>query len=128
MFMPMLSISIPIFRSKYNAQQRENELMQKASREKYNNTLNMFEAELHSTKNQLDNATRKITLYHTQSELVRTTLNLMLQEFASGKGDLSSVIQVQRQLLSYLLKKEEAIIDYNMMVANVQKLISTNDK
>jgi len=128
MFMPMLSMSIPIFRNKYNAQQRESELLQKASREKYNNTLNMLEAELHNTKNQLDNAKRKIILYGTQSELVRTTLKLMLQEFSSGKGDLSSVIRTQRQLLNYLLKKEEAIIDYNMMVANVKKLISISDK
>ena len=128
MFMPMLSMSIPLFRNKYDAQQRENELLQKASREKYINTLNMFEVELHSTKNQLDNAERKIRLYQTQSELVRTTLNLQLQEFASGKGNLSNVIQVQRQLLDYLLKEVEAIIDYNMMVANVQKLLSTNDK
>jgi outer membrane protein TolC len=128
MFMPMVSISIPFFRKKYNAQQRENELLQKASHEKYINTLNMFEAELHSTKNQLENAAKKITLYHKQSELVRTTLNLMLQEFASGKGDLSNVIQVQRQLLDYLLKKGEAIVDYNIMVANVQKLISIKGK
>jgi outer membrane protein TolC len=128
MLMPMLSMNIPIFRNKYNAVQRESELLQKASREKYINTLNMFEAELHITKNQLDNAARKITLYQTQSELVRTTLNLMLQEFASGKGDLSNVIQVQRQLLDYSLKRVEAIVDYNMMVANVQKLISTNEK
>ena len=128
MFMPMFSMSIPIFRNKYNAQQHESELLQKASREKYNNTLNMLEVELHNTKNKLDNATRKIILYGTQSELVRTTLKLMLQEFSSGKGDLSSVIRTQRQLLNYLLKKEEAIIDYNMMVANVKKLISINDK
>jgi hypothetical protein len=46
MFMPMLSVSIPVFRNKYNAQQRENELLQKVSHAKYINTLNMFEAEL----------------------------------------------------------------------------------
>jgi outer membrane protein TolC len=76
----------------------------------------------------LDNTERKINLYQTQSELVRATLNLMLQEFASGKGDLSNVIQVQRQLLDYLLKKAEAIVDYNMMAVNVQKIISINEK
>lgn len=125
MIMPMVSISIPIYRSKYKAQQRENVFLQQASREKYINTQNMLEAEFYRIKHQLDDAGRRISLYRKQAELAQTAYNLIVQEFASGKNDLSNVIQVQRQLLDYELKTAEAVADYNIMTANIQKLISS---
>jgi outer membrane protein TolC len=51
----------------------------------------------------------------------------MVQEFVSGTSDLTNVIQVQRQLLDYQLKNVEAIADYNIMAASIQKLISFKD-
>ena len=128
MIMPMVSVSIPVYRSKYRAQQRENAFLQQASREKYADTRNMLEAELYRIKRQLDDAARRIALYRKQKELAQTAFNLMIQEFASGKNDLSNVIQVQRQLLDYELKTAEAVAGYNTMVANIQKLMSDYDK
>ncbi|PXV66764.1 outer membrane efflux protein [Dysgonomonas alginatilytica] len=127
MIMPMVSVSIPIYRNKYKAQQKESKFWWQASREKYTNTLNTLEAELYKTKHQLDDASRKIALYKKQSNLAQTTYNLVVQEFISGKSDLTNVIQVQRQLLDYQLKGAEAIANYNTMVAAIQKLISFKD-
>jgi outer membrane protein TolC len=127
MIMPMVSISIPVYRNKYKAQQRESAFLQQASREKYIDTQNMLEAELYRTKHQLDDAARRIALYRKQTELAQATYNLLIQEFASGKNDLSNVIQVQRQLLDYELKTAEAVAGYNTTVANIQKLISDSD-
>jgi outer membrane protein TolC len=128
MFMPMVSISIPIYRGKYKAQQRESALLQQASRDKQANTLNMLEAELYRSKHNLDDAARKISLYQKQTELAQSAYNLTVQEFATGKGDLTNVIQVQRQLLDYELKTAEATAVYNTMVANIQKLISSKNE
>jgi outer membrane protein TolC len=124
MIMPMVSISIPIFRNKYKAAQRESRLLRQANEEKYADTFNRLQAELYRYKHQLDDAVRKIRLYKKQAGLARTTCELVIQEFASGKSELSDVIQVQRQLLDYRLKETEAIAAYNTMVANIQKLIS----
>ncbi|MDR3217736.1 MAG: TolC family protein [Dysgonamonadaceae bacterium] len=128
MIMPMVSVSIPIFRNKYKAAQRESRLLRQASEEKYADTFNRLQAELYRDKHLLDDAVRKIALYKKQSALALTTCELVIQEFASGKSELSDVIQVQRQLLDYRLKEAEAIATYNTMVANIQKLISSNDK
>lgn len=124
MIMPMLSVTIPIYRSKYKAQQRESKFWWQASQEKYTNTLNTLQAELYKTKHQLDDASRKITLFKKQTNLAQTTYNLVVQEFVSGKSDLTNVIQVQRQLLDYQLKSAEAVANYNTMVASIQRLIS----
>jgi outer membrane protein TolC len=122
MIMPMLSISLPIFRGKYKAAQKESQLLRQASEEKYFSTQNILEATLYQFKHQLDEAQRKIGLYRKQSELARTTYELITGEFAAGKSDLSAAIQVQRQLMDYQFKKAEAIAAYNTVVANIQKL------
>lgn len=127
MVMPMVTVSIPIYRNKYKAQQRESEFLMRASKEKYTDTYNQLESELYKNKHLLDDASRKIALYKKQTELAKTTYNLVVQEFVTGKSDLTNVIQVQRQLLDYQLKASEAVADYNTMVASIQKLISFKD-
>ena len=124
MIMPMVSISIPLFRNKYKAQQRESRFLWQSAREKYDNTLNMLQSDLFRLKHQLDDAERKITLYRKQEQLARTTYQLVLQEFVSAKSDLTNVIQVQRQLLDYQLREAEAIAEYNTRVASIRKLRS----
>ncbi|MBF0762031.1 TolC family protein [Dysgonomonas mossii] len=124
MIMPMFSVSIPLYRNKYKAQQRESKLWWQSSREKYTNTRNSLESELYKTKHLLDDASRRVSLYKKQEELAKTTYNLIVQEFVSGKSDLTNVIQVQRQLLDYQLKGAESIASYNTMVASIEKLIS----
>jgi len=127
MLMPMLSVSIPIYRNKYKAQQKEGQLRWQSSREKYANTINALEAELFQTKHLLDDASRQIRLLEKQTKLANTAYNLMVQEFVTGKSDLTNVIQVQRQLLDYQLRKAETIASFNTMVANAQRLISFNE-
>ena len=126
MVMPMVSITLPIYRNKYKAQQRESRFLQQSAREKYHNTLNMLQSDLFKLKHQLDDAERKIALYRKQEQLARTTYNLVVQEFVSAKSDLTNVIQVQRQLLDYQLRKAEAIAEYNTKVASIRKLLSFN--
>ena len=127
MVMPMISVSIPLYRNKYKARQQESRLRWQTSREKYTDTRNTLESELYKTKHLLDNASRKIALYEKQEELAKTTYHLVIREFIAGKSDLTNVIEVQRQLLNYGLKKAEAIAGYNTMVASIQRLISFNE-
>jgi outer membrane protein TolC len=126
MIMPMVSITLPIYRHKYNAQQRESQFLWQSAREKYRNTLNTLQSDLIRLKHQLDDAERKIALYRKQEQLALTTYQLLVQEYVTAKSDLTNVIQVQRQLLDYQLRKAEATADYNTRVASIRKLLSFN--
>ncbi len=126
MFMPMVSISIPIFRGKYKAQQKESELAILSAIEKYDDTRNTLEAQAFQVKYELDDAARKVELYDKQTELAQTTYKLLVQEFVSGKNDLTNLIQVHRQLLDYTFKKADATARYNTVVASIRSLISFN--
>ena len=126
MFMPMFKISIPIFRKKYQAQQKESQHYRRASELKYENTLNQLQSEYQTVKQQLADAARKIALYKKQQELSLSTWQLIVREFSAGTTSLTEVIQVERQLLDYSLKKSEAIAEYNTMVAGMEKLVATS--
>ncbi|MFA6837770.1 MAG: TolC family protein [Dysgonamonadaceae bacterium] len=128
MVMPMVSITIPLYRGKYKAQQRESKNRQQAAVSRFTDTYKQLEAELVRSNHYLDDADRKIRLYEEQTKLATTTYDLIVQEYASGKSDLSNVIQVQRQLLDYSLKEVESIASYNTMVAAIQKILSFTDK
>jgi outer membrane protein TolC len=125
MFMPMLSVSLPVYRGKYRAAQKEAQFRQQAAQAKYKDALNNMEAGLYRAKHELDEAGRKISLYRRQTELAQTAYHLLVQEFVAGKSDLSAVLQLRRQLSDYRLKTSEAIADYNTAVAAIQKMISS---
>lgn len=126
MVMPMVSISLPLYRNKYKAQQRESRYLQQAAREKYSNTMNSLQSDLFKLKHQLDDVERKIALYRKQEQLARAAYQLVVQEFVTGRSDLTNVIQVQRQLLDYRLREAEAVAAYNTRVASIRKLRSFN--
>lgn len=125
MIMPMLKISLPLFRRKYNARQREYKSYMLASDLKREDARNRLHVDYLKARKELDDASRRVKLYERQQMLTETVWQLIVQEFAAGKQPLSEVIQVERQLLDYRLKRSEAIAAYNTAVASIEKLVST---
>lgn len=126
MFMPMVSISLPLFRGKYKAQQKESELAIMSNTKLFADTQNSLEAEVYQIKHELEDAARKIELYKKQSQIAQATYRLLVQEFISGNNDLTNLIQVHRQLLDYTFKEADAVAKYNTVVASIKSLISFN--
>lgn len=124
MLMPMLSLTIPLYRNKYRAQQNESRLMREAAADKYQSALNDLTAEYLSVREQLANAQRKITLYEQQRQLALVTYQLAVNEFAAGIGSIANVLDVERQLLDYKLKRSEAVATYNTVIAMIENLLS----
>lgn len=123
MFMPMFKISLPIYRRKYNAQQRESRLYREASRLKQENTRRQLLADYTDLSKQLEDAGRQVKLYTAQTERAATAYRLMVNAFAAGLSPLTDVIGVERQWLDYRLKKSEAIATYNTVVAGIERLL-----
>lgn len=124
MVMPMVKVSLPLFRRKYNARQRESHNYRMASELKRDNVQNQLQAEYINVCQQLDDAARKVSLYERQYALSLSTWQLMVREFTAGRQSLTDVIQVERQMLDYKLKKSEAVAAYNTTVAAIEKLIA----
>ena len=125
MVMPMVKISIPIFRKKYNALQKEAELRQKAVQQRRVNTVNELSVQWAATLRDIDDATRRTALYREQSKLANQTLDLLMTSYAADGRNFEEVLRVQQQLLDYQLKLISAIVDQHTAVAMLESLAAT---
>ncbi|MHC5310489.1 TolC family protein [Myroides sp. LJL116] len=126
MIMPMLSVSLPVFRKKYKSQQKQSQLYRQSAIEQQQNTVNTLEKEYYTLSTQMQDALNTISLYQKQLQLAQSTYNLVLTEFSGGKSNLTNVIEIQRLLMDYQLKQSQSITDFNTIVASIESLIGNN--
>jgi outer membrane protein TolC len=125
MVMPMFTFSIPIYRKKYDAMQKEAQLMQEAGKQQAIGLKNNLQVQYRSFVQNLDDAERRVILYNQQEELARKTLDLLLAGFATTGTDYEEVLRMQYKVLDYGFKRIEAITDYNTSVAMAEKLMNS---
>lgn len=126
MVMPMVSVSIPIYRKKYRAMGEEARLMQEASAQQSQSLQNQLRVQSQSLSKDLADAKRRMLLYKAQEELAQTSTELLLAAF-SGTGDnFEEVLRMQSKQLDYGFKRVQALTDYNSTVALAEKLMNAN--
>jgi len=122
MIMPMAVFTLPIYRKKYTAMQKEAELLKEASSENYQATSNSLQSEYYQAVLLYQDAQRRIKLYENQFRLASISLDLMLKSFSTSSSGLTDVLRVRQQTLDYELKKVEAVADFNIAVAWLNRL------
>jgi outer membrane protein TolC len=125
MIMPMVSVSIPIYRKKYNAMQNEARFMKEAGNQQIIDLKNSLMVQYRQIIQRLDDAERRIVLYTEQEDLARRTTGLLLSGFATTGSSYEEVLRMQLKALDYGFKSIEAIVDYNTSVAMVEMLINS---
>lgn len=125
MVMPMLRLTIPIYRKKYNALQKEAELKQLAVQQRRENTVNQLTTRWSTALRDLDDATRRTKLYREQTDLAGQTLNLLMTSYATDGRDFEEVLRVQQQLLDYQLQLITSIVDQHVTIAMLENLAAT---
>jgi outer membrane protein TolC len=125
MVMPMVSVSIPIYRKKYDAMQQEAQLMQEATKQQTISLKNNLQLQYRSFIQNINDAERRIELYREQQELAQKTTELLLTGFSTSGADYEEVLRMQYKVLDYGFKHIEAITDYNTSVALAEKLMNS---
>lgn len=128
MIMPMISLTLPIYRKKYNSMQREAELLSSAAKQNYQATSNSLQAEYFEAVQLFKDAGRRIQLYSGQSVLAKKTLDIMIKNFSSAGSSLTDILRIRQQLLDYEYKAVEALTDYNTSVALINRITATGYK
>jgi outer membrane protein TolC len=122
MIMPMVTVTIPLYRKKYNAMKTEAELMKRANSLGSESLSNSLKAEFYEALQLYQDASRRQKLYADQSQLADNSLSIMLKSFASSGASLTEILRVRQQTLDYKLKEVEAITDFNTSVAWLRRL------
>jgi outer membrane protein TolC len=122
MIMPMVVVTLPVYRKKYNSMQAEAEFGKTATSMNYESIYNSLQNEYYQAVQLYEDAQRRIELYKNQSELANRSLDLMLKSFSVSASGLTEVLRVRQQTLEYELKQIEAVTDFNTAVAWLRKL------
>ncbi|WP_423127559.1 TolC family protein [Gaoshiqia sp. Z1-71] len=126
MVMPMVSLTIPIYRKKYDALYKEAELKQQAVKFRRENTVNQLATQWSQSIRDLEDAGRRTDLYREQTGLAEQTLNLLMTNYSSDGGGFEEVLRVQQQLLDYRLKLITAVVDQHTAVALLENLAASD--
>jgi outer membrane protein TolC len=122
MIMPMAVLTLPVYRKKYTAMQKEAELLKAVTSENYQATANSLQSEFYQAVLLYEDAQRRVKLYENQFQLASKSLDLMLKNFSTSSSGLTDVLRVRQQTLDYELRQVEAIADFNTAIAWLKRL------
>ena len=124
--MPMIGISIPIYRKKYNAMKKEKEIQLQAVQYGRQNRLNMLSSQYKNAEEKYMDAMRKVELYRQQTNETQRIYNLLKTSYSADGENFYELLKTRLMVLEYELKMEIAKADQNIAVATLEYL--TNKK
>ena len=125
MIMPMLSVTLPIYRKKYKAMQNEAKYMYEATIQKKEETVNMLKLQSVQLIQDFNDASRRAELYSELFSLSQKTAGLLLSGYSTGGTAYDEVLRTQYKVLDNGIKYIDALIDYNIAVARAEKLMNS---
>ena len=124
MIMPMVTVTLPVYRKKYNAMVSEADLLREAASLNYQAEASSLQAEYYQAVQLFRDAQRRVKLYNNQYQLASKSLDLMLKSFSTSSSSLTDVLRIRQQTLDYELKQVEAVADFNTAVAWLKRLMA----
>lgn len=123
-FMPMISVSIPVFNKKYDSKSKQNELKQLEITAQKENRLNVLESAFAKAISQRNQA--RIT-YNTQNKNLKQARNaeeILIKNYETGTIDFNDVLDIQELQLKFQINQISAISTYYTQSAVINYLIT----
>jgi outer membrane protein TolC len=118
-FMPMVSVSLPIFRGKYKAAQKEAQLMQESYFLQREEAANRLTSSYDMIWFEIQKQIELIQLYEEQIRESRQSLNLLFSAYSNSGKDFEEVLRMQQQILKYQKMKATALSEYHIALAEL---------
>jgi len=122
--MPMVSVSIPIFRAKYNASVKESRLMQESYTLQKQEVTNTLFSEYEMVWFQVQQQLQLISLYQQQIQTSQQSLNLLFTSYGNSGKEFEEVLRMQQQLLKYQKMSATALVQYHIAVEKINYITS----
>ena len=122
MVMPMVSVTLPIYRKKYKAMQAETGFLRDAATQNYTASANNLRTEYYQAVQLYQDAQRRVDLYKGQGILAGKSLEITMKSFAASGSGLTDLLRIREQKLEYDYKQIEAIADFNTAIALLKRL------
>lgn len=123
MFMPMVTVTLPIYRKKYTAQRKEASYLQTSAKQNQEAAkLDLFN-ELESLLYDYESSLKRQRLYHDQLEITKQAIRLMTTSYSTGGSSMEEILRQRQSMLSYQQQQINAITEQHTTVSSITKLM-----
>ena len=126
MVMPMVTLSLPIYRKKIDSKIKETAFLQTATEMAQKETENRLAMQWAAAFRGWEESNRNLKLYQEQLTLIYQQLQLLESGLATGKSSLLDVLQLQQQDLEYQRKVLYATYQGHQSLAQLEALIQNS--
>lgn len=109
--MPMVSVTLPIFRKKINAARKEAQLMGESILEQQEAQRNELQNEYEAALYELNSAKKLLDLYDRQIESSGQANKLLISGYSNSITDFDEVLQMNQDILMYQTQRIEALMN-----------------
>jgi len=121
--MPMLKLSVPIFKSKHSSVAQQLELKQRELNYEKNHRLNLLENKLAQAIALQNQAQISFKSQDANSAQTQKMKEVVLSNFESDRQKLTEVIAIEQLYLQFEFKKTEAVVQFYSQTALINYLI-----
>lgn len=125
--MPMVSVSLPIFRKKYTAAKKEAQLTQTAIAAEKEDFENNLVSTYAMAAYEVEKAEQLMALYNTQANTTQRVITLLLSAYSTNGKDFEEILRMQQQLLKYQIAEVKAVKDFYTALAKLDYLTAKTE-
>jgi len=122
-WMPMLTVSLPIYRNKYKASVSEAKHMQQAFTEMKADMGNQLISDFEKTQFERNKADQELELWDKQIQQTQQILDLLLSAYENSGADFEEILSTQQMILKYEMNRASAAKDYLLAEAQLMYLM-----
>jgi cobalt-zinc-cadmium efflux system outer membrane protein len=119
---PMVGITIPIYRNKYESMAKEAILLQQSAESGKIDRINILETTFEKAYAEYLDADRRIPLFGEQSVRAEKTLGILRTGYETSGKNFEEVVRMERRFLQYQLELEKARADKKAAIAFIDYL------
>jgi len=126
MVMPMVTMTLPIYRKKINSKIKETEFLKESAQLDRQKTENLLAMEWANAFRSWEESERNLRLYEDQILLVNQQIQLLVTSFTINATGLEEVLRANQQLLEYQQKRINALNQQQQSLAQLEALAATS--
>ncbi|MDO9550963.1 TolC family protein [Rhodonellum sp.] len=123
MVMPMVTLSLPIYRKKFKAMEKEAIIWRESNALQKEDIENTLTVQVEEITKDIRNTELRVELLREQIALTQQTLEIMITAYATESSSFEEILTVQRELLDYRLSLANTIIEQYMGYAEIEQLL-----
>ncbi|MEX1136792.1 MAG: TolC family protein [Balneolales bacterium] len=118
-----ISVKVPLYRNRYNAQKREARLNIRSIEAQKTGVVNRLSSDAEKQLQEYRDAQYRITLYEDNlMPKTRQALDISMEAYTTEAGSFEELIQLQQQILDYEMLLNTAYVERNIAIAELEYL------